>query len=297
MREKKSPIRLPRVACEITARGVAVLRSEGTGGISACHARALPAGALTPALGVPNVVNSKALSEALGQALLATGARGQNVIAVLPDAAARLTILDFDSLPDRRGEAEAAVRFRLRKSLPFDVEKASVSFDVQRTAQGLHVVAAVIPHTTLTEYEKVFRDAGCEPGVVLPSSLAALAAVPETGANLMLKLSLDTTTVAIVLDGQLVLLRTLEGYGDTTPTVERLAEDIYPSLVYFQDHHGANVERLLLNGPGPVTTLSAALETQAGVPVRELIASGTVEADIANEFAGATAVLLQERGN
>ncbi len=33
MREKKSPIRLPRVACEITARGVAVLRSEGMGGI------------------------------------------------------------------------------------------------------------------------------------------------------------------------------------------------------------------------------------------------------------------------
>ncbi len=297
MREKKNTLRLPRVACEITARGVAVLRREGEGGITACHTRALPSSALTPALGVPNVLNSAAVSDALGQALLATGARGQNVIAVLPDAAARVTILDFDSLPERRGEAEQAVRFRLRKSLPFDVEKASVSFDVQRTAQGLHVVAAVIPPSPLAEDESAFRAAGCEPGVVLPASLAALAAVPETGATLMLKLSLDTTTVAIVQDGNLLLLRTLEGYGDTTPTVERMADDIYPSLVYFQDHHGANVERLLLNGPGTVAALAGALEAQAGVPVRELIAKGAVEADVANEFAGAVAVLLQERGN
>ena len=294
MREKKSTIRLPHIACEITARGVAVLRREGTGGITASHARALPAGALTPALGAANVVYSAALGEALAQALLATGAKGQNVIAVLPDSAARVTILDFDSLPDRRGEAEAAVRFRLRKSLPFDVEKASVSFDVQHTPQGLRVVAAVIPHTTLAEYEKALRDAGCEPGVVLPSSLAALSAVPEAGASLMLKLAEDATTVAVVQDGQLLLLRTLEGYGDAAPTAERMADDVYPSLVYFQDHHGASVERLLLSGAG-VAKLAAPLEAQAGLPVRELIAGG-VDANIAAEFAGAAALLLEERG-
>ena len=113
------------------------------------------------------------------QALSAVGGHGQEVIAVLPDSAVRVTLLDFDSLPERRQEADAAVRFRLRKSLPFDIEKAALSFDAQKTPQGLHVAAAIVLQSVLEEYESAFRDAGCSPGVVMPSSLGALGAVDE----------------------------------------------------------------------------------------------------------------------
>ena len=54
------------------------------------------------------------------------------------------------------------------------------------------------------------------------------------------------------------------------------------------------MERLLLSGAG-VAKLAAPLEAQAGLPVRELIAGG-VDANIAAEFAGAAALLLEERG-
>jgi len=37
------------------------------------------------------------------------------------------------------------VRFRLKKSLPFDVEKAALSYDVQRNNGSVQVVAAVSP--------------------------------------------------------------------------------------------------------------------------------------------------------
>src|SRR6516165_4499622 len=157
MTERKTVIRLPHIACEVTPQGVAAVRSEGKPSkIGAMHSRALPAGVLTPALNAQNVQDAHALSEAIEAALSAVGGRGQDVIAVLPDSTIRVTILDFDTLPEQQKEADAAVRFRLRKSLPFDIEKAALSFDAQQTPKGLHVAASIVLQSVLEEYESAF---------------------------------------------------------------------------------------------------------------------------------------------
>jgi type IV pilus assembly protein PilM len=293
MADRKKVIRLPHISCEVTPQGVAAVRSEGKPStIGALHHRALAAGVVTPALNAQNVQDAQALSEAIEQTLTALGARGQDVIAVLPDSAIRVALLDFDSLPERRQEADAAVRFRLRKSLPFDIEKAALSFDAQQTPQGLHVAASIVLHSVLEEYESAFRAAGCSPGVVLPSSLGALGAVNADTPTMLLKVGRDVTSVAVVKDGQLLLFRILEGTGSSTPTAERMADDIYPSLVYFQDNYGAGVERLLVSGVDDLDTFSSALETQTGVKVEELIGSSVVSGTPRNEFAGAIGALL-----
>ena len=290
MAERRTVIRLPRIACEVTAQGVGAARAEG--GRIAVHSRALAAGVLTPALTTQNVLDARALSDGIEQALLEVGGRGQELIAVLPDSAVRLTLLDFDSLPERRQEADAAVRFRLRKSLPFDIEKAALSFDAQKTEQGLHVAASIVLHSVLEEYESVFRAAGCSPGVVLPSSLGALGALNEGRPSLMLKVGRETTTVAVVNDGHLLLFRTLEGGGTGALTAERMADDIYPSLVYFQDNFGMSVEQLLVSGVQDLGQFAPALEEQTGVKVKELIASSVVQGNLRNDFAGAVGALL-----
>lgn len=293
MAERRAAIRLPHIACEVTPQGVAAVRSEGTPGvIGALHARSLPAGVLTPAMNAQNVQDARALSEAIGSALNAVGGRGQDVIAVLPDSAVRVTLLDFDSLPERRQEADAAVRFRLRKSLPFDIEKAALSFDAQQTPQGLHVAASIVLQSVLEEYESAFREAGCSPGVVLPSSLGALGAVEDDCPTMLLKVGQDATSIAVVKDGQLLLFRILEGSGMGALTAERMADDIYPSLVYFQDNYGASVEQLLVSGVRDLDEFSPALEQQTGVKVRELIGSGVVSGNLRNDFAGAIGALL-----
>ena len=46
-----------------------------------------------------------------------------------------------------------------------------------RRTDGVRVVAAVTPKTVLEEYESVVRDAGYNPGAVLPSMIAALGVV------------------------------------------------------------------------------------------------------------------------
>jgi type IV pilus assembly protein PilM len=293
MSERKTTIRLPRIACEVTARGVAAARAEDrTGTIGAMHHCRLATGVVTPTLTAQNVQDAHALSEAIGQALSAVGGRGQEVIAVLPDSAVRMTLLDFDSLPERRQEAEAAVRFRLRKSLPFDIEKAALSFDAQMTPQGLRVAASIVLESVLEEYESAFRAAGCSPGVVLPSSLGALGAVQAQHPAMLLKVCGDSTAVAVANDGQLLLFRIQEGAGGAALTAERLADDIYPSLVYFQDNYGMRVEELLVSGVEGLKELSPALQQQTGVRVRELIAPTLAADALRNEFAGAIGALL-----
>ena len=88
---------------------------------------------------------------------------------MLPDAAVRVVLLDFETLPSKCEEAEGVVRFRLKKSLPFDVDKAKVSYHVQPSNVGVRVIAAVALANVVEDYEAAFRQAGYQPGVVMPS--------------------------------------------------------------------------------------------------------------------------------
>ena len=95
--------------------------------------------------------------ECARRALEQVGGHSRDVIAILPDAAVRVVLLDFDTLPDKPKEAEGVVRFRLRKSLPFDVDKAAVSYHAQTTPVGVRVIAAVCLNNVVQDYEGVFR--------------------------------------------------------------------------------------------------------------------------------------------
>ena len=136
----------PRLACEITAERVISARASENGKtVEAVAAQRLPEGALTPGLSQANVTTREALVAALGDSLAVVGSRSGDLCLVIPDAATRIMLLDFETLPDKPQEADAVVRFRLKKSLPFDVDQSSVSFDRQGTSNPVRVVAAVTP--------------------------------------------------------------------------------------------------------------------------------------------------------
>ena len=66
--------------------------------------------------------------------------------------------------------------------LPFNPELAQVSYQVMsRHALVLQVLVVAIPNEVLEEYESVVREAGFEPGVVLPGTLAIAAALDDGG--------------------------------------------------------------------------------------------------------------------
>src|SRR5206468_2102588 len=98
-------------------------------------------------------------------------------VAVIPDASVRVLLMDFDALPEKMSEAEPIVRFRLRKSVPFDAELAALSFQTYRKANAVRVLATITPREVRDEYESAFRTAGFEPGYMVPSTIAVLAAI------------------------------------------------------------------------------------------------------------------------
>jgi len=269
----------PKLACEIAADRVLVGRLGDDGhSLEACAARELAPGSVVPDLVEGNLRQRDAVKEAVASALRSVAPRSHDVIAVVPDAAVRVVLLEFDTLPTDSEEAVSVVRFRLKKSLPFDVDKARVSYHSQKTNDGVRVVAAVALASVVEDYEAAFREAGFSPGVVLPSMLAALGAAEGQRPTLVVKVDARTTSIAILNADQLQLFRTLENTRGVTITGEQLAEEVYPSVVFFQDTYHLNIEKIFVAGISDTAGASPALRSQTGAEVQELVSSSQLGA-------------------
>jgi type IV pilus assembly protein PilM len=264
----------PKLACEIAADRVLAGRlGEGERNLEACAALELAPGSVVPDLVEGNLRQREAVRDAIEGALGSISGRAHDVIAIVPDAAVRVVLLEFDTLPSDSEEAAGVVRFRLKKSLPFDVDKARVSYHAQKFNNGVQVVAAVALASVVEDYEAAFRDAGFSPGVVLPSMLAALGSAEGKRPTLVVKVDARTTSIAILNEEQLQLFRTLENTRGVTITGEQLAEEVYPSVVFFQDTYHLNIEKIYVAGLSESGGTAPALRAQTGAEVQELVAS------------------------
>jgi type IV pilus assembly protein PilM len=264
----------PKLACEIAADRVLAGRvTSNGGGLEACAASELAPGSVVPDLVENNLRRRETVRAGIETALGSVAGRSKDVIAVVPDAAVRVMLVDFDALPSDHEEALGVVRFRLKKSLPFDVEKATVSYHAQKVNDEVRVVAAVGLASVIEDYETAFTDAGFSPGVVLPSMLAALGAADGRRPTMVVKVDANTTSIAILNEEQLQLFRTLENTRGVAITGEQLAEEVYPSVVFFQDTYHLNIERIYVAGLPESGGTAAALRAQTGVEVQELVGS------------------------
>jgi type IV pilus assembly protein PilM len=264
----------PKVACEIAADRVLAGRvADGSMGLDACAARELTPGSVVPDLVENNLRQRETVRDGIESALGSVAGRTKDVIAIVPDAAVRVMLVEFDTLPSDEEEALGVVRFRLKKSLPFDVDKAKISFHAQKFPDGVRVVAAVALASVLDDYESAFRDAGYSPGVVLPSMLAALGSADAKQPTLVIKVDAHTTSIAILNEDRLQLFRTLENARGVTITGEQLAEEVYPSVVFFQDTYQLNIDRIYVAGLPESGGAAPALHAQTGAEVQELVSS------------------------
>ncbi|HLV87923.1 MAG TPA: hypothetical protein VKV39_13145 [Candidatus Sulfotelmatobacter sp.] len=270
----------PKLACEIAADRVLAGRLLDNGsGLEACAARELAPGSVVPDLVENNLRERDTVLAGIESALNSVAGRSRDLIAVVPDAAVRVMLVDFDTLPADQEEALGVVRFRLKKSLPFDVEKAKVSFHAQKVSDEVRVVAAVGLTSVIEDYETAFQEAGYSPGVVVPSMLAALGAADGKRPTLVVKVDAHTTSIAILNEDQLQLFRTLENSRGVTITGEQLAEEVYPSVVFFQDTYHLNIERIYVAGLSEAGGAAPALRAQTGADVQELVAAAQLGAN------------------
>jgi type IV pilus assembly protein PilM len=210
---------------------------------------ALPAGALLPGIGEPNLRMPEAVAAAIRSTLGQVSPRTRSVTLVVPDTVVRVFVLDFDTLPGKPAEANPVLRFRLRKMVPFDMEHAGLSYQVlMENKHECKVLAAVLPGPILAEYEGAVRAAGYEPGAVLPSSLAALEAIDSLEAVLIANLSPLALTTSITNGQDLLLYRTLDLPEEPALRLDEVQRGVAVAAAYFEDKLGARPTRLHFAG-------------------------------------------------
>src|ERR1051325_2796592 len=68
----------------------------------------------------------------------------KDVAIILPDYSARISVLDFDQFPSDPKEQATLVRFRIKRSVPFDVDTAALSYVPQAGEKGRFDVVVVV---------------------------------------------------------------------------------------------------------------------------------------------------------
>ena len=293
---KPVPGSRPKVACEIRPEGVIAARSGKRHGEIAAAFAPVREGTVVPGLKVPNLADARAVRTALESALESVGA-SREVTLVVPDAAARVLLLDFDELPSKRQEALSVVRFRLRKMVPFDVENAAVSYQVMaKKDDQLSVLVTVMPRDVLEEYESVVRDAGYEPAAVLPSTLAAAAAIEGESATLMVNHSGASVTTAVTQGNEMLLHRSMDLPAEPQAREEEMAQAVITALAWYEDTLRTLPSTMSYAGPGGA---NAALQSRWSAlvqPAPRLVDLTTAEASAmtsvpAGVLAGVTGAL------
>src|SRR2546421_6558473 len=198
-----------------------------------------------------NIVEPEKLASAVRSMIPQNGGRKRRDAAlILPDSCVRVAVLDFDTFPSDAKDQLPLVRFRMKKSVPYDVESAVLSYHAQPRGSGkkVDVVVSVAPIEIIARYEAPFRSAAIEPGFVTTSALASLELVKETGTVVIAKLSGRMLTILVLSSGVLKLVRSLDL---TEPGIAEIVADLYPTFVYIEDNLGTKAEKLLLAGFGP----------------------------------------------
>lgn len=195
----------------------------------------------------------------------------RTAVLILPDYSVRVSVLDFDSFPSDAKEQASLVRFRLKRSVPFDMESAAVSFHAQageKSSKKVDVVAAVAPLEVVGRYEAPFRAANLHPGWVTTSTLAALQLIPPVGLKVLAKRTGRILTITVIDSGKIRLVRTIET-GDTN--AQEIVGHLFPTFAYVEDELSARPETLLLCGfEAEDDSFRGLLQGELGVPVAPL---------------------------
>lgn len=258
----------PELVFEISESAIALARTRKFSGVTQ---HPLPPETVSASPVRDNILAPEALAEAV-RAITppVPGRKRRSAALILPDHSARLVVVDFDSFPDKPDEQESLVRFRMKRSVPFDVETAALSFWRQSSPGGKshEVVVAVTPLEIVARYEAPFRALNIQTGFVTISSLAAIELVSADGISVLAKINGRILTVLVLQHGVLKLVRSLEL---TESSLAEIAADLFPTFIYIEDNFQSKAARLLLCGFGDLeSSATSQFESDLAIPVEPL---------------------------
>jgi type IV pilus assembly protein PilM len=259
------------------AVSIAVLGGRGQNAVVQGYAvEPMPVGAVVPSLLSTNLPDREAVVRALRAACESVGVRPRRVALVIPDLAAKVSLVRFDKIPPRRDDLDQLIRWQIKKSTPFPIDDASVtSSPGARSPEGSEYVVVAARRETVREYESVCEEAGIEAGLVDLSTLGVvnlfLSSGPApTGDWLIVHMRPEYTSIVILRREDVIFFRNC-AEGDA----EELQDVLHQTAMYYQDRlSGGGFTRILLGGlgrtPGAVDLARRNLEERMGTAVEHI---------------------------
>jgi Tfp pilus assembly PilM family ATPase len=232
-------------------------------------------GALVASLTAENLHDRAAVAGALGRVLDKIG-RPRRIGLIVPDPVARVSLVRFEQVPADARDLDQVIRWQVRKSAPFPIESAQVSyFSGERSAEGQEFVVSLARRDVVREYEGLCEAAGTQAGIVDISTFnvinAVMASGPAEGDWLLVNVAADYASMAILRDQHLIFFRTRGVEAEET-----LGDLVHQTAMYYADRlGGTGFGRVLLTGAstagdGPdakVDEIRRMLDQRVGVSV------------------------------
>jgi hypothetical protein len=270
----------PPLALEISQDRVAAARWTRTGGLDSYAIESLPNGALMPSAVESNIVDGPAVRGAVAALMSRLRAKDEDIAVLVPDPVIRVFVQHFDQFPRSPQEAEPMLRWKLKKSVPFEADETVISYMRQAPREdGVDVVTALARLRIVREYESLAEGAGLYPGVVTSSSLAAVSLLDDRQPTLLARISGLALTTAIVREGVLCGYRCTELPAQSAGlTPQMLLEEIFPVAAYYQDTWQEGIQSVCVAGLGHrLPDFIGPLEEEFKCEVRSLLNSAVAE--------------------
>src|SRR5207245_10414134 len=97
---------------------------------------ALPPGAIVPSAVETNIVNAAAIRTAMDGVCERLRAKNEVAALLLPDTVIRVFVQHFEQFPRSAKEAVPMLRWKLKKSVPFEVDETLISYLRQAPREG-----------------------------------------------------------------------------------------------------------------------------------------------------------------
>jgi type IV pilus assembly protein PilM len=271
----------PPVAVEIAAGRVSAASLEWRGGqpvVTLHAAELLPGPALVPSLTAANTHDRASVMTALNRVLEKVG-RPRRVGLVVPDAIAKVSLVRFEHVPARSADLDQLVRWQVRKSAPFAIDEAQVTYvPGLRHSDGQEFVVSLARRDIVQEYEGLCAEAGCQAGLVDIATFNVINAVlagsaPPAVDWLLVNVAADSASIALLRGPHLIFFRNRASDMEGT-----LADLVHQTAMYYEDRlQGAGFARVVLAGAaagatrlGDVDQVRRSLADRLAAPVETI---------------------------
>ena len=240
----------PSAAIEIAADRVTGVVLDRERRVAAAVSRSLPAGVVTPAANAANLVEPDTVRDVVREVRRSLPGAPRRVALVVPDSAAKVSLLRFEKVPARAADLDQLVRWQARKTAPFRIEDAQVAWapGAPLDGGGREFVVSLMRRDIVEEYEGACAGGGGHAGVVDLASFGLVDAVLAGGGAadadwLLVHAAGGYRSVSVVREGSLILFRHRPaGDGD-----DDLVDLVHQTTMYYEDRlGGGGYDRVLL---------------------------------------------------